>query len=399
MKQAQFLLLDCQERLYGGAAGGGKSDALLMAALQYVGVPGYSAIIFRRTYADLALPKALMDRAHEWLDGTDARWDGSRHCWTFPSGAKLQFGYLETDRDKYRYQGAEFQCICFDELTQFTENQYRYLLSRLRRLETSNIPLRVCNATNPGGVGHNWVKQRFLIEGLTGNRFFVPAKLSDNPYLDQDSYVQSLLQLDPVTRQQLLDGNWDVKETYMFRREWIQTVQDYPKQAPKVRVWDIAATTPKKGSDPDYTSGLLATMKDGVMTILDIRHFRGTPQTVEATIRNTASQDGVATKIYVEKEPGSAGVSLIDQYRRGALLGYSVHEASPTGDKTVRASPFSSACEAGNVKLLQAPWNTAFLDELEGFPEGEHDDQVDTAAYAYNILCGHKKSSPAFKLI
>ncbi len=180
-KQAEFLLMPDLEVLFGGSAGGGKSEALLMAALQYVDVPGYAAILFRRTYTDLALPGALMDRAHEWLQGTAAKWSEKNKTWTFPSGATLSFGYLENENDKYRYQSAEFQFIGFDELTQFTETQYLYLFSRLRRLEGSKIPLRMRAASNPGGVGHEWVKQRFIV----GDKPFVPASLDDNPYIDR----------------------------------------------------------------------------------------------------------------------------------------------------------------------------------------------------------------------
>ena len=105
-----------------------------MAALQYVEVPEYAAILFRQSYADLSLPGALMDRAHGWLFQTDARWGDLKKTWIFPSGATLSFGYLENENDKYRYQSAEFQFVGFDELTQFTESQYTYLHSRLRRL-------------------------------------------------------------------------------------------------------------------------------------------------------------------------------------------------------------------------------------------------------------------------
>jgi len=120
-KQAEFLALDCLEALYGGAAGGGKTDALLMAALQHVHVPGYAALLLRRTYADLALPGAIMDRAKSWLRPKGIHWDEKNKRFTFPSGATLTFGYLDTEQDRYRYQGAELQFIGFDELTQFPE--------------------------------------------------------------------------------------------------------------------------------------------------------------------------------------------------------------------------------------------------------------------------------------
>lgn len=209
-KQRDFLGLTCSEALYGGAAGGGKSDALLMAALQHVNTRGYAALLLRRTFADLALPGALMDRADAWLRGTSARWNSTERTWTFPSGATLTFGYLETEVHKYRYQSAEFQFVGFDELTQFSETQYLYLFSRLRRLTGSQVPIRMRAASNPGGVGHEWVKQRFVSAAPSGDRVFVPAKLSENPHVDQESYVQSLENLDEVTKAQLLDGNWDV---------------------------------------------------------------------------------------------------------------------------------------------------------------------------------------------
>ena len=140
--------------MYGGAAGGGKSSCLLMAALKYVHLPDYSAILFRRTYSDLSLPGALMDRANEWLRGTDAHWQDQKKTWTFPSGSTLTFGYLDNENAKYRYQGSNFDFVGWDELTQFTESQYRYLFSRLRRSAGSDIPLRMRSASNPGGFGH-----------------------------------------------------------------------------------------------------------------------------------------------------------------------------------------------------------------------------------------------------
>lgn len=210
--QAAFCALDSFEALYGGAAGGGKSDALLMAALQYVDQPGYAALLLRRTYADLSLPNALMDRAQRWLAASPARWDDVTKTWRFPSGATLTFGYLQNVNDKYRYQGAEFQFIGFDEATQFPESDYTYLSSRLRRLEGSQIPLRMRAASNPGGIGHAWVKRRFVNRATRADRIYLPAKLHENPSLDQAAYRRSLDELDATTREQYLNGDWDVRE-------------------------------------------------------------------------------------------------------------------------------------------------------------------------------------------
>ena len=215
-KQSEFLGVDAKEALYGGAAGGGKSDALLMAALQYVHVPGYSAILFRRTYQDLSLPDALIPRSHEWFSGTDARWDRETHTWIFPSGAKIAFGYCDSLGDEYRYQGAAFQFIGWDELTQFEEAVYIYLFSRLRTVQGVNVPLRVRGATNPGGIGHRWVKRRFIDpETKEAAAIYVPAKVSDNPHL-RDDYAESLAYLDATLRERYLNGDWSVVEDNVF---------------------------------------------------------------------------------------------------------------------------------------------------------------------------------------
>lgn len=206
-KQAEFLALTAREALYGGAAGGGKSDALLMGALEYVHVPGYSALILRRTFRDLNQPDAIMARSHDWLRGTDARWNDRDKRWTFPSGATLTFGYIDHERDKEQYQGAALQYIGWDELTQFPEAWYRWLFSRLRRLAGSSVPLRVRAATNPGGIGHEWVRRRFVDPGDAGKPF-VPARIVDNPSLDSDDYLSSLAELDSTTLAQLRDGVW-----------------------------------------------------------------------------------------------------------------------------------------------------------------------------------------------
>jgi predicted phage terminase large subunit-like protein len=364
-----------------------------MAAMQFADLPNYAAILFRRTYADLSLPGALMDRAREWLGGTAARWAEKEHTWHFPSGATLTFGYLDTAADKYRYQSSEFQFIGFDELTQFAEEDYRYLFSRLRRLQGSRVPLRMRAASNPGGRGHDWVKQRYLTEGAEAGRVFVPARLDDNPHLDAAEYRASLMNLDPITRAQLLAGDWGVRAGgSMFRREWFKTCHIAPPGLRRVRAWDLAATEPAPGKDPDWTAGvLLGETAEKQYVVLDVRRLRGTPQAVEALIQRTAAEDGQGVQVVIEQEPGSAGVALSQRYM-GLLAGYKVKCERATGDKVTRAAPFSSQAEAGRVFVVRAGWTTDFLDELEGFPQfAPHDDQVDAAARAFGWLTSKKR--------
>lgn len=380
-----------------------------MAALQYVMVPKYSAILFRRTFRDLSLPGALLDRSKEWLSGTDAQFKGQENCWEFPSGAKLAFGYLDTETDKYRYQSAEFQFIGFDELTQFTEEQYRYLFSRLRRLENSHIPLRMRAASNPGGIGHDWVKQRFMIEGPEYNRVFIPAKLTENPYIDQESYIKSLSNLDPITRRQYLDGDWSARHGgSMFLREKIEIVQQPPTGLEEIVCYiDKAATKPKNNqkSDPDYTAIVIMGIKNGVTYVLKVIRLRGPPQQVENLISQTAQVYGKRIKYFMEQEPGSSGVDVIDHYTRTVFLGFQFKGIRSSGSKSERAGAFATQWMAGaessygNVKLVQAPWNTEYLDELEVFPMGSHDDQVDASSGAFNQLTNKPKPNPSFLLL
>ena len=359
-----------------------------MGALQFVDVPGYSAILFRRTYNDLALPGALMDRSHEWLRSTNAHWNGIDHIWTFPSGATLTFGYLKAEQDKFRYQSAEFQYIGFDELTQFLESQYRYLFSRQRRLEDTYVPLRMRAATNPGNVGHDWVKRRFLEEGLRHGRVFIPARLDDNPNLDRAKYLESLSELDPITRRQYRDGDWTARHGgSIFRREWFQIVGSSPSNARRVRYWDMAATKPVAGKDPDYTAGMRIALANGIYYIEDIKRAQIPPSQAEKLVQQTAHLDGYDVSIYMEQEPGSSGIALIEYYAQKVVQGFAFRGVKTTGSKQSRANPVSSAAEAGNIKIVKACHNKSeFLDEVEAFPLGSHDDMVDTLSGAFEQL-------------
>ena len=394
-KEAEFCQCTDKEVLYGGAAGGGKSEALLMAALQYTHVPEYSALLLRRSYADLSLPGALMDRAREWLTNK-AEWRALEKRWLFPSGATLTFGYLDKEGNEYRYQSSEYQFIGFDELTQFSERQYTYLFSRLRRLAKSNIPIRMRSATNPGGRGHDWVKARFLLpspDEMKGfERRFIPARLEDNPHIDQMEYEKSLNALTLVRRQQLRLGDWSVSEAGgYFKREFIDVIESPPPMESVVRYWDLAGTEARAHTDPDWTVGAKVGKAKGVFYVLDVRRMRENPGAVEALVRQTAQLDGKDVAIRMEQEPGSSGKSIIDHYARFVLEGFNFVGVKTTGSKTDRAKPVAAACANRNLKLMSGTWAYEFLDELEAFPEASHDDQVDALSGAFNELTQHTR--------
>lgn len=436
--QMVFLSLGSnREVLFGGAAGGGKSDALLMAALQYVDVPGYAALLLRKTWPDLVLPGAIMDRTAQWLGDTPARPKEGGRVWVFPSGARIQFGYLQHDQQKYRYQSAEFQFVGFDELTQWQqESTYDYLFSRLRKPKVAclncnqalrrrmkpngvkvfvhatqrecrqprpdmkvvnqypaasdgttifDVPLRMRAATNPGGVGNEWVKARFINpKTRRKNTIFVPSRLNDNPSLDE-SYAESLSYLNEVDRLRLLEGDWDVTESgEFFDRGDFNFVKGEPIGITrKVRYWDKASTE----GGGDWTVGtLMGILSDGRVCILDQVRFQGHPLKNEKKMAATARADGMDVYIREEQEPGSSGKSIIDHYRRNVVPGYMYDGIKTTGSKAARATAYAGSVKAGEVLVVEAAWNRDFLNEHEQFPNGAHDDQVDSAAGAFNFL-------------
>ena len=234
-RQQQFLDLENIEAFYGGAAGPGKSDAILMGALQYVHVPGYSALIMRKDYQRLSLSGGLIPRSHEWFAGLGPRWNGTDKRWTFPSGATIQFGYLDNATDKFRYGSSEYQYIAFDESTEFREDDYTFMFSRLRKTIGLDVPLRVRSASNPGGEGHDWHLERFISDETMAamqrgeqdiyyknNAAFVPALIRDNPAIDEVEYRKSLIHLDPLTRERLMNGDWSVREDSLIDPSMVQ---------------------------------------------------------------------------------------------------------------------------------------------------------------------------------
>jgi predicted phage terminase large subunit-like protein len=398
-KQQEFFDYDGLEALFGGAAGGGKTIAQLASALKYVHVPGYSAVLIRRAYTHLEQPGAFIPLSREWLQGR-ARYNQSTKTWYFPSGARVSFGYLDNARDLDRYQGAEYQFIGIDEATQIPENRLRYLFSRLRKPKSLKVPLRIRLTANPGGVAHEYVKQRY-IDQEHPDRIFIPSLLADNPSLDRDEYIRSLMELDPFTRERLMNGDWDVMpDGGMFRRDWFRIIEahEVPPNINWVRYWDMAATAPEEGKDPDYTAGALVGLHDGVWYVKDMQHFRENAFGNEKRITETAFADGRGVQIYMEEEGGSSGKSVIAHYARRILVGFTFRGHRPTGKKEERAAPVASAAEQGNLCLVRGPWVQRFIDEASAFPMSAHKDQVDAVSGGYAVINDRLSSPVSFRI-
>jgi predicted phage terminase large subunit-like protein len=393
--QRLFLDLECREALYGGAAGGGKSDTILMGAAEFFEVPNYAALILRKSYADLALPGALMDRAAEWFTGSGAKWQQDSHTWSYPGKGSITFGYLEIPKHRYRYQSSEFQNISFDELTQFEEDDWTYMSTRLRRLRTVEVPLKQRGASNPGGLGHSWVKRRFITEGAEKGRVFIPAKVKDNPSLRVEEYEKTLSELPPVLRAQLLEGNWDVTEGgKVISRSWFtQFLPGRPWTPVRVRAWDLAATT-----DGKRTCGvLMSRTPDGLFNIEHVIKFQKRPGERDEIIKQTAEGDGDNVTILIEEEPASGGIAQNDHLHLTLAKWHveSIRVGGGSNDKVLRAGPFSAMAHRGFVRLVEGgDWITEYLDELDVFPDGKYMDQVDATTLAYNYLAAN--SPPDF---
>lgn len=436
--QTRFLSLTCFEALYGGQAGGGKSDCLLVDAIRYVGRghgADYQAILFRRTFPELE--KSLIVRSHDLYPRIGGRYNEQKKLWTFPGGERVLFGYMERDADRLQYQGAAFQFVGFDEATHFSAVQYLYLFSRCR--SARGVPCRIRGATNPGGPGHEFFFQRFgswldpkhaqpaapgevryfltedngterqvpkgtVRECLAPDgtsytlpalgRVFVPAKLEDNPTLLADpTYQAALAQLDPVTRAQLRHGNWLAatgKKLY-FDRAWVEMIDAsaVPRGLRWVRAWDLAATAPSSDNpDPDWTRGVkLALLPDGRALVADVASTRAHPGEVDAFLLATAKEDGGTCTQVVPQDPGAAGKGMAAHVQT-LLRGYPVSVVRPSDNKLGRFRPFSgfAAPPRRGVVVVSATWNSSYFNELEAF-EGkpnDRDDQVDATSDAFN---------------
>jgi phage terminase large subunit-like protein len=446
-KQTVFLQLDGEEVFFGGASGGGKSDALILAALQYVDVPEYSAGLFRQTEEDLYAPNAIGDRAKKWFAGTAAKWDAKGKVFKFPSysslpGATIHLGYGRSiDELARRYQGPDFQYIGCEELGQWAEPNYLYLFSRLRRTKALIVPLRMRSAGNPGGVGADWVRRRFIenarhegtgitvkeylkmrkageelpappifrsppsaqaasvakqFDRVAQGAYFVPAYASDNPGLDVAEYMQQLARLDPATRDQFEHGDWwAAGGGDFFKEEWFLYADEAPPHIQWVRAWDLAATKPHDGNlDPDYTAGCkmgIERKPDGssMVWIANVTRFREEPGDVEKMIRKVAESDGKKVPIHIEEEPGSGGKNTTANYAAKVLFGWKVYGMRKTGPKQEYWKPLAADAKNKLVTLVVGPWTSEFVAELCALRVGgehSHDDAADSAGLCRSVL-------------
>lgn len=246
-KQAVFMSRFEDEALYGGAAGGGKSDALVIEALRQVSIPHYKALILRKTFPQLA---ELIDKTQSYYRRAfpRARYNGTTHTWTFPSGAKIIFGSMQHSKDRFQYQGQAYDFIAFDELTHFSWEEYNYLFSR-NRPNGPGTRVYIRATANPGGIGHGWVKERFITatnpmktiwsdvdivfpdghtETKRKSRIFVPSSVFDNPALltNDPNYIVRLASMPEAERNALLYGDWDTFSGQVFT-EWRNDPQHY----------------------------------------------------------------------------------------------------------------------------------------------------------------------------
>lgn len=313
--QKQFMDATADEVLFGGAAGGGKSYGQLADALVYaLKYPSSRQLILRRTFPELE--HSIIFTSLQFYPKKAGKYHGKTHTWEFFNKSLIEFGYLAGEKDVLRYQGAEYDVIRFDELTHFTEGQYTYLLSRLRGVNP--YPKQMKSSTNPGGIGHTWVKQRFIdgVEPLTVqedkktgmSRVFIPSFVQDNVFLMKaDSTYQKRLELLPEEEKKaLLYGQWDIFDGQVFAewrnnprgyksRRWSHVIKPFaiPKEWRRFRTFDFGYAKP-------FAVSWFAVDQDG--RAYNYRELYGCTGTPDTGVRWTAQKIARAIREIEERE-------------------------------------------------------------------------------------------------
>lgn len=430
--QEQFLSTNADIAIYGGAAGGGKSWALIAEPLRHVANPRFGAVLFRRTYPEITNEGGLWDEASKIYPFLGAAPKIVDCEWVFPSGATVSFRHLQHDKDRLAWQGSQIPLIGFDELTNFEASQFWYLLSRNR--STCGVRPYIRATTNPdadswvaelidwwidaesgypiadrAGVVRWFIRQdNQIVWGESAEQLrsthghvepksltFVPSKLDDNPTLIQKDpgYRANLMALPEVDCLRLLGGNWKVRVQagMFFKVGQIPIVPAAPAGLVTCRAWDLAATA--GGGDWTVGSkvGMHGTGDSRRFFILDIIRGQWSPDDVDARIRQAAILDGANCRIKLPQDPGQAGKKQSQQLIR-MLAGFNVEAIPVTGPKTARAAGLAAQANVGNVALVAGAWNAKLIGEFDAFPlKGRPDDQVDATADAFNALVAKRQ--------
>lgn len=448
--QTQFMASSADIIIYGGAAGGGKTYALLLEALRHKDVKSFGAVIFRHNYNQITAEGGLWDASQKIFNqvpDAHSRKSPKLH-WRFDGGAKLSFAHIERDEDLKSWQGTEIAYIGFDELTHFTKHQFLYMLSRNRT--TCGIRPYVRATCNPDV--DSWVAEfiSWWIDQETGYAIpersgqirwmvvlndiiywgdtpeelakkyevnvedcksvtFIASRLEDNKILMESDpgYLANLKAMTEVDTERLLYGNWKIKAAagLMFKRTQVNMVSEIPKDIILwCRGWDLAATSEDEEGNPAYTAGvLIGKRRCGRYIVADVINKRLSASDVRKLVLMTAQADRAAYGRVVQRlpqDPGQAGKEQAQSYMK-LLSGFIVKIMPESGDKVTRAEPFSAmwqgteTMDTGFVDVLIAPWNNEFFNQYESFPQSDFKDMVDAGANAFNqIESGMTYSAP-----
>ena len=436
--QYEFLCSDADICLYGGAAGGGKTYAMLLDFLRWDGIPGVYGTFFRRTMPQILNPGGLWDTSLEIYPHVGAREKQSpQHSWTLDRGSKLVFSQLEHEKTVNNYQGAQIAVLYFDELTHFSRRQFMYMLSR-NRSARGNIRPYVRATCNPeknsfvrelvdpwigqdGFVDKERTKKIFYMYNV-GDQFFmdedkdklrkkfphmptdpksiqfVPARVEDNKILmkNDPGYLANLMSLNSVDRAKLYGGNWNVSEESgdYFKREYFEYVDRRMLDPNRliIRFWDRAGTSAaevrERKQNPDTqaeTASVKLSFHQQTFYVEDVTADMLTPNDVASRIMAIAQDDGPRVTIGLSQDPGQAGKFELEFYKN-FLAAFHKWEFRETGSKTSRSKPVSAKAERGKLKLVRAAWNEKLIEQSVSFPAGKKDimDAL-SGAFAYFV--------------